>query len=1117
MKRAACLLALAIISISATEAQPTDPGWYWTQDHPVTYEGYPYLPLNCMKAIAIPQEDVYPMHVIWEQTDQTAPDPFQIRYCKKTWEGWSPITQITHLPHAVDRDRFVTGYSIATSPNGQHAYVVYADTKYSAQYAGVVVIGLIRSNDGGATWQQGGYTINAGSTTWENRDYISPEEFTNISSPYYQRRYYAPCIAAANDGKVFVAWHRGLMGNEANRWLGFAYSSDYGSTWQVTDQIDDTYADNKFYPTIDTDPNGEYVHVAWQKLLGAQIVYKQLTYSTMIWSNLETLATFSLDPECYNRPSPPHVSCAKDGTNKVHIVWHDNSAHPSGTRSYDVHYRRSINNGDSWSENKILSGNENININSQYPVICAAPGNSDIVDLAYTENNTTVLNSDQAYWRRSTDGGASWDPITQLTTTGPNGRCFVATNRYGDAEFVFNRLWDGYTRGIYEKRYYIYPKPYQPFPSPQAKYCAEGDWIRQNGKTTGINGDKNLKATAVIDRNTIWSVGTKGALMKSSDGGFTWNNISVGGINQADYDFQDVCFVGSASGWIVGYKNNGTDKYGGILLRTTDGNTWYQDPLIKTYPFLSIKMASTSRGYIGCGEGYVLVYDGTSWTPTPKRPSSNSDSTAIWYHGLWINSDATQVIVSGDNSCLISKSMNGGNNWVILNDPASTTLFNQNYVFPLNTIIPNATKLSNNKLSASDAGNIDVALSGGKIAYISNGGAWNIVPPSATFPASQWYYDVTSAHKGVGSDGSANFGYRNLDMAGIALRDIAPFWDATTNSHWAVGDSGTVLRGCRPIGDLLAPDIAIIEALDQQYLGIFDVAWYDGSGINGKPVRFCAAPCVAGPWEQVGIDYTTDQIGGRHTEIQMKHDGNNFIRMEWPMGVDTVYTLMKQVEVTSYPSSNSNFLNWPHDLAVSPIAGSHGKHTRLTCTAVAEKWNYIYRKVVNSTDYELIDALPTDENTALVYDDYTVSPGKTYSYRVMYWDNFTGPRPTDTTETVPPITTADADYPPQVGQPSGYYDFVTKTLHITWPEVDPAAEPNLGGYWVCPTYLDAFKDDPPAEWTLSHTSPVERSYVDLDGTARGPRENGRICHQCHGSFWKYRPMELQREHKHEST
>ncbi len=602
-------------------------------------------------------------------------------------------------------------------------------------------------------------------------------------------------------------------------------------------------------------------------------------------------------------------------------------------------------------------------------------------------------------------------------------------------------------------------------------YYAEGDWVVQLGHGTEPGIDRDLKGIAKIDGYKLWTVGTKGAVLYTADGGWNWQEKSVI-TSQADYDFMDVCFAGTLNGWIVGYKNTGTDRYSGILLRTTDGGSTWRTEWSATYPFLSIKMIASGSyyyGYIGCGDGVVLKYNGTTWLPTQKRPSPNADSLSLWYHGLWVNpANSSQIIVSGDNSCLISRSSDGGGNWQICNDPANTVLFDRTYSFPAGTNTPLGTRLAIFKVSAADLNNLSVALSDGKVAYTANGGTtWQLTANSATFPASQWFYDVVG-NQGVGSDGSINWGYHNYDDPSYNLRDIA--------GQWTVGDSCRIMRSHNAIIEGETYDLSVLSVNNQIYNEL-EVTWEQQPGVpSGVLLNFYTAPTIAGPWEYRDWAFTGGAGQGK-TTFAVTRMGNTFVKMEWNKNIWVNYrTNYANYNVGPAGGLKEEYLRFPISLTATQLAGQHGKKIMLQWDYNNYRWNYIYRKVNGSTAYVLIDSV--DGGTT--YTDENVSIGKNYTYRVMYWDIMVGIPKAETDTTEVSITTFDTDKPPQVAQPTGYYDAVTKCINLRWPEEDPTLEPNFGGYWVCPEPVGVFASKPSSKYTVNHSAPIERttwSYI----------------------------------------
>jgi hypothetical protein len=96
---------------------------------------------------------------------------------------------------------------------------------------------------------------------------------------------------------------------------------------------------------------------------------------------------------------------AKDDT--IHIVWEDNR-----DGQYQVYYKRSTNCGISWSESTCIS---NSNILSKQP--CIAISGSLVHVFWYSEQ---WVGNFEVYYKRSADGGQSWEPEQRLTNAKGN-------------------------------------------------------------------------------------------------------------------------------------------------------------------------------------------------------------------------------------------------------------------------------------------------------------------------------------------------------------------------------------------------------------------------------------------------------------------------------------------------------------------------------------------------------------------------------------------------------------------------------------------------------------------------------------------------------------------------
>ena len=103
--------------------------------------------------------------------------------------------------------------------------------------------------------------------------------------------------------------------------------------------------------------------------------------------------------------------------------------------------------------------------------------------------------------------------------------------------------------------------------------------------------------------------GNAGTILKTSDGGTTWTDLSI----STTYVFWSVFFTNTNTGYIVGgqYLSGGV----GIILKTTDGGlTWtalYYDTTLN-----SVFFTDSNTGYAVGGSGtiYNTVNGGSTWT-----------------------------------------------------------------------------------------------------------------------------------------------------------------------------------------------------------------------------------------------------------------------------------------------------------------------------------------------------------------------------------------------------------------------------------------------------------------------------------------------------------------------
>jgi hypothetical protein len=132
-------------------------------------------------------------------------------------------------------------------------------------------------------------------------------------------------------------------------------------------------------------------------------------------------------------------ACAVGPSEKLHLVWEDNTA-----GNTEIYYKRSTDGGGTWSASQRLTWNS---ADSERPSIAVDPsGNVHVVWGDATPGNAEI------YYRKSTDGGATWSTAKRLTwTSGGSWAPVIAVDSSGDLDVVWYDLTPGNTEIYYKK------------------------------------------------------------------------------------------------------------------------------------------------------------------------------------------------------------------------------------------------------------------------------------------------------------------------------------------------------------------------------------------------------------------------------------------------------------------------------------------------------------------------------------------------------------------------------------------------------------------------------------------------------------------------------------------
>ena len=171
-----------------------------------------------------------------------------------------------------------------------------------------------------------------------------------------------------------------------------------------------------------------------------------------------------------------------------------------------------------------------------------------------------------------------------------------------------------------------------------------------------------LSSVFFTDANTGYAVGgvdnhwdeTVGIILKTTNGGNTWSSIWTG----QTYHLNSVFFTDGNTGYAVGYVFefwNGKLTKGAILKTTDGGTTWNsQYSTVLQESFNSVYFTDSNTGYIACGGGTILKTSdaGQTWA---TQSSGTTSLYSIYFP------DVTTGYAAGP-ICFI-KTTNGGSTW----------------------------------------------------------------------------------------------------------------------------------------------------------------------------------------------------------------------------------------------------------------------------------------------------------------------------------------------------------------------------------------------------------------------------------------------------------------------
>jgi ribosomal protein L31 len=175
------------------------------------------------------------------------------------------------------------------------------------------------------------------------------------------------------------------------------------------------------------------IHVVWYDSTPGnyEIFYKRSTNGGETWGSVKRLT--------WNKDASSYPAIAVDSSNTIHTIWHDYTP-----GNWEIYYKRSTDGGVSWGKIRRLTWSSN---ESCRPAI--AIDSSDNIHAVWYDAS---VGDDKIYYKRSTNGGVTWDSTKRLTWNAANSNTPAIAV---DSSNGIHLSWIDYTPGnaeIFYKR-----------------------------------------------------------------------------------------------------------------------------------------------------------------------------------------------------------------------------------------------------------------------------------------------------------------------------------------------------------------------------------------------------------------------------------------------------------------------------------------------------------------------------------------------------------------------------------------------------------------------------------------------------------------------------------------
>lgn len=312
-------------------------------------------------------------------------------------------------------------------------------------------------------------------------------------------------------------------------------------------------------------------------------------------------------------------------------------------------------------------------------------------------------------------------------------------------------------------------------------------WIKQNVNTTA-----SFRGLSVVSEKVIWASGTRGTVIRTVDGGKTWNVIAVP--EAGKLDFRDIEAFDADTAYIISIGNGEASR----IYKTNDGgSTWkLQFKNANDKAFYDAMACWDRNNCVAMSDPvdgkYVFIgtRDGETWQPmdTDKMAAAKPGEAAFAASGTCLIAHGRDrlLLVSGGNDARVFRSEDRGSSWRVAETPivkgtAGSGIF--------------SIAMLNGKRGIIVGGNYEKPdQNADNLAFTSDGGrTWLAGNGLSGYRSGVAYIDNTTvvAVGSSGSDISSDGGkkWRNIDKVSYNAVQAKG-----SRAVWAVGEKGMVAR-----------------------------------------------------------------------------------------------------------------------------------------------------------------------------------------------------------------------------------------------------------------------------------------------------------------------------------